>query len=263
MWLDLFRRSGWLALGAATGRVLPLALLVVASRHLDSAAFASASAGFAWAGVAMSVTGAGLANVMTQRLGAGATPAARLAEFASHARPAIVLALILAALVLILGASVAPLLFGPTLDLRVVAPAALAGALWSQVSLSIAALNGCHRTRAASGLMAACGLLQGCGMGLGLLSTPSGGHGVVWGMVAGSAVAALVACVQVRAALDAPSWVSLWRTGAGKRTAWCLGALATRPVLWSSLAAASVLPVSFTAGGLIARASADGARQSL
>lgn len=261
MWLDLFRRSGWLALGAATGRLLPLALLLVASRQLDSGTFASASAGFAWAGVAMSLTGAGLATVMTQRLGASTSPAIRLAEFASHARPSLLLALVLAAFVLLFGTRLAPSLFGPTLDPRVVPPAALAGALWSQVALCVAALNGCHRARTASGLMAACGLLQGCGMGLGLLSHAAGAHGVVWGLAGGSAAAAALAALQVRATLDAPSWASLWRAPARAPRVWRLSGIARRPVLWNSLAAASVLPISFIAGGLVSRAGADGARQ--
>ena len=162
---DLIRRSFWLALGAAIGRLLPLAVLLLASRWMETRQFASASAGYAWAGVAMSLTSAGLATVMTQRLAASADATVQAGLFAHHLR----LSIAWASAVGIGGARVRGTrrrkhLRRRTRPARSWCPRRSRERLWSQVAVCVAALNGCHRARAASLALAACGLLQGAGM---------------------------------------------------------------------------------------------------
>ncbi len=254
---DLIRRSFWLALGAAIGRLLPLAILLLASRWMETRQFASASAGYAWSGVAMSLTSAGLATVMTQRLAASADATMQAGLFAHHLRLSIAWAALLALAVLVFGERGGASLFGPALDPAVVVPAALSGALWSQVTVCVAALNGCHRARAASLALAACGLLQGAGMAVAIYFIGADATALAWGLLAGNALACGVAALLIRRTLPAQGWRSVWRAAR-----WSLPAvpLSHNPVLWLSVAAACVLPVSFFASGMIAHG-ADGMRQ--
>lgn len=256
---DLIRRSFWLASGAAAGRLLPLAILLLASRRMETLQFASASAAYAWAGVAMSLTGAGLATVVTQRLAATTDAAEQARLFAHHGRLSLAWSASLAAAVLVFGETASAKLFGAALDPAVLLPAALSGALWSQVAFCVAALNGCHQARAASAALAVCGLLQGAGIGAALLYFGAGAQASAWGLCIGSALAYGVAMILLRLALPIQGWRSvvvaiaplpqpaqppLWRN----------------PVLWSTAAATGAAPVSFFASSLIARGS-DGTRQ--
>jgi len=254
---DLIRRSFWLALGAAVGRVLPLAILLLASRRMETRQFASASAGYAWAGVAMSLTSAGLATVMTQRLAAAADAAAQARLFAHHLRLSIAWATLLALAVLVFGERGGASMFGTALDPVVVVPAALSGALWSQVAFCVAALNGCHQARAASMALAACGLFQGAGMAVAIHFIGANATTLAWGLLVGNALACVVAALLVRRTLSVPDWRSVWRAAPLAMPA---VALSRNPVLWITVAAASALPVSFFASSMIAHG-VDGVRQ--
>lgn len=251
---DLIRRSAWLTLGSAFGRLLPLGVLLVASRQVDSQAFASVSAGFAWAGVAVSLSTAGRATVMNQRLGSVADTAAQSLIFSQHLRLATAASGALALVVLVFGEDGSRWLFRTALDTRVVLPAVLAGMLWSQVAICLAALNGCHHTRAASSTLAICGLLQGIAMAAALALSGSA-WAMVWGLAIGSGAAALMAHSLVRRLLPQPGLRLAAAPVGGHPSIWWRS-----PVLWNSIAAWSVFPVSFFASSLITRG-ADGGRQ--
>ncbi len=248
------RRSAWLTLGSAIGRLVPLGVLLVASRQVDSQTFASVSAGFAWAGVAVSLSTAGRATVMTQRLGSVADAAAQSQMFSHHLRLASFASGGLALIVWLFGEDGGRWLFRSALDVRVVLPAAVAGALWSQVAICLAALNGCHHTRTASSTLAICGLLQGITMATALALSGSA-SAMVWGLAVGSGIAASMAHVLVRRLLPQPGYRIAIRTAGGNQSVWWRS-----PVLWNSIAAWSVFPVSFFGSSLITRG-VDGGRQ--
>ena len=253
---DLIRRSFWLAGGAAAGRLLPLAILLLASRRMETLQFASASAAYAWAGVAMSLTSAGLATVMTQRLAATTDGVVQARLFAHHVRLSIAWSGLLAVAVLVFGEPASARLFGAALDPAVLLPAALSGALWSQVVVCVAALNGCHRARAASAALAVCGLLQGAGIGMALHFFGPDAQASAWGLCIGSALACFFAVLLLRRALP----IQAWRGASGAATPLAHPALPLwrNPVLWSTAAAAGAAPVSFFAGSLIAHGSGGG-----
>lgn len=254
---DLIRRSFWLSIGAATGRLLPLAVLLLVSREMEIRQFASASAGYAWAGVAMSLTSAGLATVMTQRLAAAASTAAQVRLFRHHLRLSVGWSTLLALVVLVFGERGSGVLFGTAIDPVVVVPAAMSGALWSQVAVCVAALNGCHRARAASLALAACGLLQGTCMAVAVRFIGADAISLTWGLLVGSALACVVVTLLIRRVLAIQGWRSVWGATAH-------GILAVplwrSPVLWNTVSAATALPVGFIASSMIAHG-ADGSRQ--
>ncbi len=254
---ELIRRSFWLAIGAAVGRLLPLAVLLLASRQMETRQFASASAAYAWAGVAMSLTSVGPATVMTQRLGMATQRSEQIGLFAHHARQSIVWSSLLALAVIVFREQGGVRIFGAALDLTVVVPAALSGALWSQVAVCVAALNGSHRARAASAALASSGLLQGGGMALAIRAFGAHAQPAAWGLLAGSALALGVAVVLIQRALSIPGLGSVWL--AVKHTEAPVP-LWRHPVLWNTVAAASAMPVSFFASAMIAHGS-DGTRQ--
>jgi len=144
---ELLRRSSWLMLGSALGRALPLLLLVVAGRRLETQQFANASMGFAWSGVAMSLAGAGLAMTLVQRL-AAAPAAQQAAVYRHHLRWALLLGTALAAAAVLTGERAALPLFGRAFAPGIVLPAALAGLAWTLCGVAVAALNGAHHARA-------------------------------------------------------------------------------------------------------------------
>jgi O-antigen/teichoic acid export membrane protein len=255
---ELMRRSGWLTLGAVLGRLAPLLLLLAAGRGLEPAAFASASAGFAWCAIAMGLTGAGLATVLTQRLAAAQSDRARRALFGHHARWSVSFAVMLGAATLLLGQRFASPLFGDALDDRVLLPAALAGVLWTQVGFCVAALNGCGRARQASLLFAACGVLQGLAMAAGWWLGGGAPDYIVSGLALGNMVAAALAFACVRSMLRG-TWAELLPWSGASPPAHRPVAV---PVLWNTLSAAAVLPASLVASGMVARAAgSDSARQ--
>ena len=258
MFAELLRRSAWLAAGSAFGRLLPLLVLLAASRRLDPGGFATASAGFAWAGVAMSLSSAGLATVMAQRLGAIAEEARQRAVLGAHLRRSLAASALLGLIVALFGAPAAGLLFSGAVDTRVAVPAAIAGALWSQVAMVVAALNGSHRARAASATLALCGLLQGGAMALALLCWERA-LAMAWGMAAGSAVAAAVAAWQVRLVFG----VGVLGTSPTTAEPPAPGATWRSPVLWHTVASASVLPVSFFASAIVSRGPGGGRQLAL
>lgn len=255
---ELLHRSAWLAAGSAVGRLLPLAVLVWASRHFAAAQFASAGAGFAWAGIAMSLTSSGEATVMTQRLGAQKAPVVLRGLYLRHASRSLLLAALLTLAVCIYGQAGAHFLFGAAIDGAVVIPAALSGALWSQVAMCVAAMNGCHAPRRASITMAVCGVLQGLGMLTGLALLWSA-EAMVWGLAIGSGLALAVALLQLRRTLGPLHRdLALARRASLEHTT--RRTLAFNPVLWNTVASISVLPVTFFASSLIAKGP-DGMRQ--
>ncbi|MCC7461857.1 MAG: oligosaccharide flippase family protein [Gammaproteobacteria bacterium] len=255
---ELLRRSSWLMLGSALGRALPLVLLIAAGRTLDSQQFANASMGFAWSGVAVSLAGAGIAITLTQRL-AAAAPAQRPAIFGRHLRWALLLAAALAVAVLALGARAAVPLFGRAFAPGVVLPAIIAGLAWTICGVGVAALNGCHRARAASAVMALGGALQGLAMAVGW-AVAAGGEAIVWGQACGSIGACAWSLYSVRRELGS-SWHGrapgpAWRPG-GHLAIW------RSPIVWNSVAAASILPASLYACSVVARAVGPGATRAL
>ncbi len=256
---ELLRRSSWLMLGSALGRALPLLLLVAAGRTLDSQQFANASMGFAWSGVAMSLGGAGLAMTLVQRL--AAAPAGRQAAiFWHHLRWALLLGVALAAAVVLTGERAAVPLFGRAFAPGIVLPAALAGLAWTLCGIAVAALNGCHRARAASAVLALGGALQGVAMALGWLASPHG-EAMVWGLAVGSVAAAAMALRTLDRALGPSWWSRRPPPAAGPRTA--MRFAWRSPIVWNTVAAASILPVSLYACSVVARAAGAGATRAL
>ncbi|MBU6257357.1 MAG: hypothetical protein KGJ30_00835 [Burkholderiales bacterium] len=212
------------------------------------------SASYSWAGVAMSLSSAGLATVMVQRIGAIDDRRVQRALVSYYGVRALAASLTLAALVAAFGAPALVSIFGPTIDRSVAVPAAIAGAMWSQVAIAVAALNGCHRARAASGVLAACGLLQGGAMTVAMIASDRP-LVTAWAIAAGSAAAATIALLRLRRLLGGgllgarseappPPAVSIWAS----------------PVLWHTLASAAVLPVGFFASAFVARGP-DGTHQ--
>jgi hypothetical protein len=205
----------------------------------------------------MSLTSAGLATVMTQRAAAAADVAAQAGLFAHHLRLSVAWSALLALAVLVFGERAGASIFGTALDPAVVVPAALSGALWSQVAVCVAALNGFHRARAASLALAACGLLQGAGMAAAIRFVGADAISLAWGLFVGNALACCVAALLIRRALSAQGWRTVWHA---VPLAIATVPLSRNPVLWITVAAASVLPVSFFASSMIAHG-ADGVRQ--
>lgn len=255
---ELLRRSSWLMLGSALGRALPLVLLIVAGRRLDSQQFANASMGFAWSGVAMSLTGAGLAITLTQRLAAAAS-SDRSAIFGLHLRWALLMGAGLAGAVLALGERAAVPLFGRAFGAGVVLPAALAGLAWTVCGVGVAALNGCHRARAASTVMALGGAFQGASMAGGW-ALGSGGDAIVWGQACGSTGAAALSLYAVWRELG-----GLWRGNSAGSFPRPTGGVSVwrNPIIWNTVAAASLLPASLYASSVVARAVGAGATRAL
>ncbi|MDE2367976.1 MAG: hypothetical protein KGN16_03315 [Burkholderiales bacterium] len=254
MWRELLHRSAWLAAGSAFGRLLPLLALISSGHRFDAQGYATVSAAYSWAGVAMSLSSAGLATVMVQRLGAIDDRRLQRALVSYYGRRAAAASLALAMLAAAFGAPGLARIFGPTIDPSAALPAAIAGAMWSQVAVAVAALNGCHRARAASGVLAACGLLQGGAMAAALIASPRP-LVTAWAIAAGSAAAAAIAWRQLRrllggrllsAASEAPPPPAV--------------PLRAHPVLWHTLASAAVLPVAFFASSFVAQGP-DGTHQ--
>jgi len=255
---ELLTRSAWLTLGSALGRLLPLGVLVWTSRHFEPSQFASASAGFAWAGVAMSLTSTAEATVMTQRLGRQVDAMMRRGLYVRHASRALWLSVALALVVCVAGPLGTRALFGDTISVGVIVPAALSGVLWSQVAIGVAALNGSHLARRASATLAMCGLLQGTSMLLALTYFRSA-EAMVWGLAAGSSLALVLAQWQVQTAFG-PVLRDRKVTAAAVRTALGHIRLGVNPVLWTTLATVSVMPATFFASSMISRGD-DGTRQ--
>jgi O-antigen/teichoic acid export membrane protein len=205
---EAIRRSLWLAIGAVAGRLLPLVVLILASRWMDSRQFASASAGYAWAGAAMSLTSAGIATVMTQRLGSTSDTREQTRLIAHHLSLSITLAALLALALLLFGKHGGAIIFGDALDPAVVVPSALAAVLWSQVAVCVAALNGCHQARAASLALAASGLLQGAGMAFAICVIGANAEVSMWGLVVGNVLACCIAALLIKRALPTLGWRS-------------------------------------------------------
>lgn len=251
MLAELLTRSVWLTLGSAVGRLMPLTVLIWTSRHFDASQFASGSAGFAWAGVAMSLTSTGEATVMTQRLASQLDSFVRRGLFVRHTGRALLFSAGLAFVVMAVGESGVRNLFGGAVSGGVIAPAALAGVWWALVVLCVAALNGCHAPRRASATLAVCGLLQGSAMAVAIVVFGTA-EGMVCGLAAGSGAASVVALLQVRATLG-PLWRDRAPSAAAARRSVGDVSLARNPVLWNTLAAVSVLPVMFFASSLVAK----------
>jgi len=235
-----------------------LGVLVWTSRHFEPSQFASASAGFAWAGVAMSLTSTAEGTVMTQRLASQTDARLRRGLYVRHASRALWLSLALALVVCVAGPMGTRALFGDTISVGVIVPAALSGVLWSQVALSVAALNGSHLARRASATLAMCGLLQGTSMLLALAYFRSA-DAMVWGLAAGSGLALALAQWQVWAAFG-PVLRDRNSTAAVVRTTLGHVPLRVNPVLWTTLATVSVMPATFFASSMISRGE-DGTRQ--
>ncbi len=249
---ELLRRSAWLAAGSAIGRLLPLIVLQLASRRLDAQGFATASAAFAWAGVAMSLSSAGLAAVMTQRLGGMDDSAEQRAMLRTQMRRSLAVSGMVAVAFVVFGEAGLDLLFGPIVDAAIVWPAAIAGAMWSQVVMVVAGMNGCHRARSAAATLAMCGLLQGGAMAVALAGSADP-VALAWGLAVGSAAAATMAAWQLHQAMGIP--------GQGKaKLATRTTRLRSNPVLWHTVATASMLPISFLAGGVVSHGP-DGGHQ--
>lgn len=260
---ELLHRSSWLMLGSALGRALPLLLLVVAGRRLETQQFANASMGFAWSGVAMSLAGAGLAMTLVQRL-AAAPAAQQAAVYRHHLRWALLLGTALAAAAVLTGERAALPLFGRAFAPGIVLPAALAGLAWTLCGVAVAALNGAHHARAASGVLALGGALQGLAMGLGWLASPHG-EAMVWGLAGGSVAAAAIALRAVRRVFGPGRPTSRLPPAARPRAALhaALHAAWRSPIVWNTVAAASILPVSLYACSVVARAAGAGATRAL
>jgi O-antigen/teichoic acid export membrane protein len=241
---ELLRRSAWLAIGSAIGRLAPLLVLIAAGKHFDAKGFASASAAFAWIAIANSLSSSGLAVVMIQRMGAAQAPSGQRDLLLPYIRASLWSSLGVALLALLFFVFGLHRLFAGALDATAIWPAALAALLWSHVSMVTAALLGSSRVRAASALILFCGLVQGGAMGLALIVFERPGA-LVWGLVCGSALGAAVASWKLRQVWGA----GLGRTGAD---ADAKAALSFKPVLWHTLAASCVLPVGFLASSLIA-----------
>lgn len=259
---ELLRRSTWLAVGAAIGRFLPLLVLLLASRVMEPRQFASASAAYAWAGVGMSLTSMGLTTIMTRRLAASSGGPAQQRVFSHHLKLSLCFSGTLAAVVLLFGETGGRLIFGAAFDPVVTTPAALSAVLWAQVVLCVAALNGCHRAVAASAVLAACGLLQGGSMAIAVTLGDARASSLSWGLLCGSVGACGVAAAVLWRALPWRGDSSASATSAPPAVAVSIDRvpLWRNHILWTSIAAASVMPVSFFASSLISHG-ADGVRQ--
>lgn len=236
------------------GRLLPLLVLLAASRQLDATGFATASAGFAWAGIAMSISSAGLATVMTQRLGAIADPTQRRALIKTQLWQSALVSSALAIAVMLFGGSVVDRMFEGGVSSGVSVPAGLAGALWSQVTMIVSALNGSHHARSAGITLAVSGLLQGVPMAI-AVALGSSAITIVWCLAVGSGAGVAFALWLLRQQLQVreqaiPTGNATPHSNIG----------ASRNVTWQTLATIAVIPAPFLASAMIADGP-DGARQ--
>lgn len=238
LWRELATRSAWLTTGSVLGRLAPYAALIALGRRLDPGSFATLSLAFAWGGVAASLVTAALGAVTTQRLAADPGPARRALAtraigqgFAGSG--------LLAAAVLALGPTAASLAFNEHVRPVAVWPAALHGLAWSMVLLIANLLNGLHAPRRAALLLGVGGMAQSCGIALGLLA--DGDLAVsLWGLAGGSALSLAIAGALLRGALPA-------RRAQARPPLHAPG----MDVFWTTIATASVTPVSFAAAALI------------
>jgi O-antigen/teichoic acid export membrane protein len=241
---ELLRRSAWLAIGSAVGRVAPLVALIAAGKQFDAQGYASVSAAFAWIAIAHSLSSSGLAVVLIQRLGGLSTLATQRVVLGQHMRVTMLVCTCVSMLALAYFAWGLRLSFGEALSSAVIWPAALAALVWSQVTLVTSGLIGSGRVRAASALILCSGVLQGGAMGVGLLvfRDPAA---VVWALVCGSALAAVLATWHMR---------RVWGASVLRRppTDPVPAPLPTGPILWHTLASSCVLPVGFWASSFIA-----------
>lgn len=251
MWSDIASRSLWLSAGAAIGRLLPFLVLIMLGNSLSISDFASVSVGFAWTAVAASLTTAGLANVTTQRLAVMQRSLQRAFVLRVIKLGSLFSATLLLTAV-VTGSEVAHLAFGQALDQRVILPALISGSLWSLVMLLVAICNGQHKPRAAASVLGLGGALQGVGLVAGY-GFSSGVHIVMWGAALGNGAALVWAIFCVR------THISQFQSTASDGTPNPQIRFG-RSVAWSSLAAASVMPITFVAGSLVSR-NADGTRQ--
>lgn len=251
MWRDIAVRSVWLSAGSAVGRLLPFLVLVMLGHRLPTAEFASIGVGFAWTAVAASLTTAGLANVTTQRL-ALLGPHSQRAFIRHTVRLGCLFSGALLVVAAVAGPEGARLAFGHALDPSVVWPALVCGSVWSLVMLIVAIFNGQHRPRSAASVLGLGGALQGTGLIVGH-TLGNTAQMVMWGAALGNVLALAWAIARVRTK----------HPDAGL----ALGDIEPkvhdhigRSIAWSSLAAASVMPVTFVAGSLVSHTT-DGTRQ--
>ena len=239
----LFRRTLILGAGSASGRLLPLLALLALGRTQTPDGYASISAAFAWTAVAASLTTAGLSQVLAQRLADTEQPSLQHRLVARSAIAAIILVAALASLVLKIGPYRASAFFGNVIDTEVFVPAVIAGAFWPLTMICVSICNGLHITRAAATIVATGGLLQGLGLSFGTLidGTP---RSAIWGLAFGTCAALAFASLLVIRHL--PSKQAKRSSGSNPP----LPSLFL-PALWSTLAAACVVPVTFFASSLV------------
>lgn len=256
MWRDTLSRSAWLVAGSAAGRLLPYVMMLWLGRHLPTAEFATLAVAFAWSGVAASLTTTGLATLTAQRLALVATASVRWRFVQRVGLLALAQVTALSLLIAALGEHTIATAFGKVLLPRTLAPALIHGIAWSLTLLLVAALNGLHCARDAAVVLGKGGLLQGlgliCGFLLGTHAYEAPRVGALWGLALGSCCALGPAAWRLGPALhkaapqsgaDVDPFRGFWHS---------LG--------WTSLAAASVLPVTLLASSLVARGP-DGAMQ--
>ncbi len=242
MWRDIASRSLWLSAGSAIGRLLPFIVLIILGRSLSSAQFASVSIGFAWTAVAASLTTAGLANVTAQRM-AVLHPDMHTSFIGRVSKLGGLLSMSLLLAGALAGPGFVHFAFGDTVDQRIILPSLIGGCAWSLVMLCVAICNGRHKPRSAAAVLGVGGALQGAGLAAGH-AIGGGAPSVMWGAALGNGLAL--------------SWALLCANERPKQTKSPSSGTASLPdmrfgrsVAWSSVAAASVMPITFVAGSLV------------
>jgi hypothetical protein len=235
-------RTAWLSAGSLIGRACPVLVMILLGTEVSTAVYASISIAFLWGTVVYSITLAGLSTIVVQQL-------ARIDESGAQRRAvqrsggwALLVAVIPAAALIMLGGDRAADMFDHAFIADMVVPAACAGTCWSLFSFLTAALNGLHKSRHAAVAAGIAGALQATGLVTGA-RVLSGAAAPIWGLAAGSLLAALGVALMIHRAVS----------GSANEVPVPLELnIRAKPLLLATISAASVTPINFAVSHIAA-----------
>jgi O-antigen/teichoic acid export membrane protein len=160
LFAEIIRRSAWVTLGSVLGRALPILASMLLSRTLGLQKFAIVGIVMTWASIVPSLTTWGIGLVATQTVARYGSASYRIVFRWSIFSAACAL-VVLHGLLLLCGSGWITVLY-PQIQMTEIGPGVLAIGIASSFFVLIQAfLNGAHRPKTLSLLLALSGLLQG------------------------------------------------------------------------------------------------------